>query len=150
MKTPLAPLERFRLLCPKTKDHPMTAPLRILLLASCEHDRRDLAGWIAARPENTDILACRDISEVLDSGLRTGEPPRLVILSAGFTQAWSLEEFAELWNELPLARWIVVQNGWSDSALRHYPWLPPGVCVPRVRDSLSVWVCLLSDVNLMP
>jgi len=116
----------------------MTPPLRILLLASCEHDRRDLAGWIAARPENTEILAYRDLREVLDSGLRTSEPPRLVILSAGYAGAWSLEDFAELWNELPLARWIIVQSGWSDSALRHMPWLPPGVCVPRERLELRL------------
>lgn len=111
----------------------MSFPLRILLLASCEHDRRDLAGWIAARAENVELLAFSDLTEVLESGLRTSEPPRLVILSAGYTQAWSLDEFAQLWNELPLARWIIVQNGWSDSAIRHWPWMPPGVCVPRER-----------------
>jgi hypothetical protein len=111
----------------------MTPPLRILLLANCDHDRRDLAGWIASRPETTEILAYHDLSAVIESGLRTGDAPRLVVLSAGFTQAWSLEEFAQLWNELPLARWIIVQNGWSDSALRHWPWLPPGCCVPRER-----------------
>lgn len=111
----------------------MTSSLRILLLASCEHDRRDLAGWIAARPENMEILAHSDLTEVLEGGLRTADAPRLVILSAGFTQAWSLDEFSQLWNELPLARWIIVQSGWSDSAIRHWPWLPPGCCIPRER-----------------
>ncbi|MBD3675897.1 MAG: hypothetical protein HUJ26_20505 [Planctomycetaceae bacterium] len=107
-------------------------PVRILLLASDDHDRRDLTDAIRKHHATAGIDAYADFSQVMQDGL-PADPPRLVILSAGYTQAWSLDEFAELWNELPLARWIIVQSGWSDSAIRHWPWLPPACCVPRER-----------------
>jgi len=108
-----------------------STPLSILLLASDDHTRCDLQEWILAHLPDADLAVYGDLSEVIRDGFRT--EPRLVLLSAGYTQAWSLDEFAELWNELPLARWIIIQDGWSDSAIRHWPWLPPGCCVPRER-----------------
>lgn len=107
-------------------------PVRILLLASDDHDRRDLTDWLREHHPAATIDAYADFTDVIRAGL-PADPPRLVLLSAGYTQAWTLDEFAELWNELPLARWIIVQSGWSDSAIRHWPWLPPGCCVPRER-----------------
>jgi len=106
--------------------------VRILLLASSDHDRNDLTNWLHEHHPAASIDAYADFADVIRDGL-PADPPRLVILSAGYTQAWSLDEFAELWNELPLARWVIVQSGWSDSAIRHWPWLPPGCCVPRER-----------------
>lgn len=107
--------------------------LQILLLASDIHARRDLQDWILAHVPNAELVVYADLSEVIRDGLHMDQPPRLVLLSAGYTQAWSLDEFAELWNELPLARWIIIQDGWSDSAIRHWSWLPSGCCVPRER-----------------
>ncbi|GEM_PF-2488312 len=110
-----------------------TESLQILLLASDIHARRDLQDWILAHVPNAELVVYSDLSEVIRDGVSMDEPPRLVLLSAGYTQAWSLDEFAEIWNELPLARWIIIQDGWSDSAIRHWPWLPPGCCVHRER-----------------
>jgi hypothetical protein len=60
------------------------------------------------------------------------------MLAAGYPQAWSEEELADLWDTVPLARWIVIQTGWTRSALRHLPLFPAACTVPRERFAIRL------------
>ena len=114
-----------------------SAPLRILILATVERDRLAIEQELKRRAnlDTSDIRHHAQLEPALNWTIRERWIPELVVMASGYPQVWSEDEFVELWNALPLARWIVVNDGWSSSVLRHLPWIPPTCCIPRERFS---------------
>ena len=107
--------------------------LRLLLLADSETDRNRLRTALSERLPSAEIRASDQIEQAAAWSIREVWVPDLVILSVGYSQAWSNEELVALWNAIPLARWICIHDGWTRSALRHLPQLPAACCIPRER-----------------
>lgn len=107
--------------------------LSILLLAETRHARESLRAEIVRRVPTAALREATDLHEALEWTSASDGIPALVVLAAAATSAWSQDELAALWNRLPLARWIVVHDGLTASALRHDPLFPAACCVSRER-----------------
>jgi hypothetical protein len=114
-----------------------TVPPRVLILAAVERDRQAIEQQLTREPgmESAEIRPHGRLAPALRWTVREDWIPELVVLVAGYTHAWSEEDFVDLWNAVPLARWIVVHDGWTRSVFRHLAWLPSSCCVPRERFS---------------
>jgi hypothetical protein len=117
-----------------------TSQFRILILATVERDRIAIEQQLARQSP----LASAELRHhaQLDSALRWTIQerwiPELVLLASGHSYSWSEQEFVDLWNALPLARWVVIHDGWSRSAFRHLSWLPSSCCIPRERFAIRL------------
>lgn len=105
----------------------------ILLLAETQHVRDSLHAEISRFLPDAVLCIATDLDEVLARSASADGVPTLVVLAANTSSSWSQTELADLWNRLPLARWIVVHDGLTASALRHDSRFPAACCVPRER-----------------
>lgn len=123
-----------------------SSKFQVLILAAAERDRIAIEQQLKQQIElrNSEIRHHSQLDAALNWTVQERWIPELVLLASGHSYAWSEQEFVDLWNALPLARWIVVNDGWSRSAFRHLSWLPTICCIPperfamRLRQELSV------------
>lgn len=117
-----------------------SSQFRILILATAERDRVAIEQLLNQRSElhHAEIRHHSQLETALRWTVQERWIPELVLLASGHSYAWSEQEFVDLWNALPLSRWIVVNDGWSRSAFRHLSWLPSICCIPRERFSIRL------------